>query len=749
MFVILLASGTAALALSLLVGSNAPYDRAFGQQHGAHLVVVFDGTKAKPDQLRSSGETLGALAAGPWPAVQVPFEKGGIKYALPVEVIGRSDPGGPVDVLRIASGRWPSSDGEIAVTRSFANANNLSLGDRLTALSVPDKPALIVVGTAIDVDQGPAELATQSAWVVPSQVAALSDPDRPSYVVAYRFTADPTTADLKAARARLQLSLRDGSVSSSYDYLLIRSVYATNVSLVLAFLLAFSLVALAAGALMTVNLVAATVLAARREIGVMKAVGFTNWQVVGAFVWLMVLPALVGCAVGVPLGMAGSLPFLAQTSAALELPLDVAISPVAGLAAALTTLLVVGVSAAVPALRAGRLSPVQALADVGGKKPSRAGWTHALKLPLTIELGLGMAFGRPLRAALTTAAVIAGVATLTFALGLHLTLERLGPDITLEQNIQVQVTRLGSYSDEKVTSILQQQPETSNVVAAYYGSVKVPGLEDPVSATALRGDSSRLGYPLLAGRWFSGPGETVAPAGLLRDAHLKIGDTIEGSVSGVPVSLRIVGEEFDVVNFGHILRFDAATWKEAIPSAQPDVYFVQLRPGTDAAAYATRVQRAEPDFISAQVYSLGVLGTLDVLNQVLIGLVVVLAAIASVGVFASVLLSVRERVRDTAVLRAVGMSPDQVAVMWAAAAGALGTLGGLLGVAAGVALHGAVLVLIGEVIGSGMPSAEFLVFGVPVLVGGVLAGTALALLGASLPARMAARLTPARALVAE
>jgi putative ABC transport system permease protein len=433
----------------------------------------------------------------------------------------------------------------------------------------------------------------------------------------------------------------------------------------------------------------------------------------------------------------------------LGLPLEASISPLAGLAAALSVLLVVGISAAVPAMRAARLSPVQALADVGGRTPRRAGWAHALRLPLSLELGVGLAFSRPLRAALTVAAVIAGVATLVFSFGLHLTLDRLGPDITLEQSIQVQVTRFGSYSDEKVTSILQQQPQTSNVVAAYYGSVAVPGLADPVSATALRGDSSRLGYRLLAGRWFSGLGEAVAPAGLLRDANIKIGDSIAVAISGHAVNLRIVGEEFDVVNFGHIVRFDAATWKEAVPDALPDVYFVQLRPGSDAAAYVDRIQRAEPDFISAQVYSLGVLGTLDTLNRVLVALVAVLAAIASTGVFASVLLTVRERVRDTAVLRALGMPPRQVALMWAAAAAALGILGGLAGVAAGIGLHGGVLLLIGQVIGSGMPANEFQVFDLPVLPVGVLAGTVLAVLGAGFPARWAASLTPARALQAE
>ena len=42
-FVLLLATSAATLAFSILVESDAPYQRAFDAANGAHLVIAYDG----------------------------------------------------------------------------------------------------------------------------------------------------------------------------------------------------------------------------------------------------------------------------------------------------------------------------------------------------------------------------------------------------------------------------------------------------------------------------------------------------------------------------------------------------------------------------------------------------------------------------------------------------------------------------------------------------------------------------------
>src|SRR5262245_66568218 len=65
--VVMIAVTAAVLGGSLMVASSAPFDRAFGQQHGAHLTLQFDAAKATVAQLSASAQAAGVTAtAGPF-----------------------------------------------------------------------------------------------------------------------------------------------------------------------------------------------------------------------------------------------------------------------------------------------------------------------------------------------------------------------------------------------------------------------------------------------------------------------------------------------------------------------------------------------------------------------------------------------------------------------------------------------------------------------------------------------------------
>src|SRR5260370_34653001 len=132
-------------------------------------------------------------------------------------------------------------------------------------------------------------------------------------------------------------------------------------TLTLTFLLAFEVFALGAAALIVANVVSGAVLTSQRDIGIIKALGFTPGQVVVTFVGLMLVSALVGCAVGVPLGVLGSRPLVSSSAEAIGLPAPSGLDPLAPLLATLGGLLVVAVAAALAALRAALRRPVDAL----------------------------------------------------------------------------------------------------------------------------------------------------------------------------------------------------------------------------------------------------------------------------------------------------------------------------------------------------------------------------------------------------
>jgi len=740
LLIVMLAAGTASLALTLLAQTTNPYDRAFDQQRGAHLQVYLDGRHVSRHQAEATGAAVGATVSAVWPASYVDLQFGTARTQL--DLVGRDDPGGPIERLRLTTGRWASAPDEIVLTRSFAQLASLSVGDRVRAVSVASKPTLRVAGEVVDIDEAAAGTGTQLAWVTETALPGLAPDGNPGYKAVYRFAPAPGQAGLDAARARLAAAVPPGTVGASADYLLFRNAYAGTNAAVTVTLLSFSVFALAASAAIVVNLVSGVVLAAYREIGVMKAIGYTPGQVVAVIVLQMLAPAAVGCVAGVVAGTLLSRPLLDSTAQALGLPPETHFAPLLSAAAGVGTVLVVAAAATLPALRAGLLEPVRAIVLGAAPTGSSGVWLRrrlGRRVPQPVGLGAGDAFARPLRAALTMVAVLVGVATVVFAVGLRTTLERSQVGITHVDRVQLTVNREPSYPDSSVMAALAAQPETARVVASTFFQVDVPGVGAPVVTTAFRGDSAQLGYFVVAGRWFHGPGEALAPRALLTDAHLHVGDTVDATVDGRPLPLTIVGETYNLDNMGHSLFVDWSTYQQVQADASPTMYAVTLRPGADAAAYARRVTAVEPDFLSAQLTQSQLVGAIQTIDSVTLGLAIVLVVIAVAAVFNTLLLSTRERVRDIAVLKSVGMTPGQVLAMVVTSAAALALAGGLLGVPVGVAVHHALTAVLQASTGNDTPQQTLDVFTAPQVVFVVAAGLLVATLAAALPARWASR----------
>jgi len=109
------------------------------------------------------------------------------------------------------------------------------------------------------------------------------------------------------------------------------------------------------------------------------------------------------------------------------------------------------------------------------------------------------------------------------------------------------------------------------------------------------------------------------------------------------------------------------------------------------------------------------------------------------GVFNTVILTTREKVRDVAILKAVGMAPRQVVAMVVSSVVALGLVAGIIGIPLGLLLHALVLTFMARAAsGSDIPPSFFDLINhaeLPLL---GLAGVIIAALGAWAPAQWAA-----------
>ena len=738
---VLLSIATGTMAVTLMSQTRDPYQTAFQAQMGAHLQVSFHGS-ADPKLLATTPARIGASAfGGPYPATDLEFKYEDRKFNA--YTYGRDNPGGAVEVLNITSGRWARANDEIVLTRSFAELNHIAIGARIRVTSVPQTPTLTVVGQVVDIDEGSADLSSQHAWVLAAAVPAITTPASSSYVMDYRFASDPTSSQLASYVDRLKASVPPGSISGSVSYLLIRSIFNITNQILTGVLSAFSVFALLATIAIVATLVTGIVISAYREIGIMKAIGFTPVGVMAVFALQIVIPALVACLLGIAAGTLLSQPLLANSSHALGLGYVPSYSLGLDLLVLAGGLFVVSLAATLPALRAGLLKPITAIAnasapsDASGRRLRR--FAAGLRLPRPIILGIGDAFARPLRAVLTLVTVLVGVATVVVAIGLPRSFLLINNSETGAGNYQVVVSRSGAYPDSEVMRILNAQPGTARVVAIAGQNIVVPGVTDPVNTRLLRGDSSHMGYMVVAGRWFTAPGEVLAPKGFLQDAHLKVGDSFTGSVNGQAVPLRVVGELYDISNLGHSLFMDLATLASAKPAVDPFNYYVTVAPGTDVHAYVRQVGALQPDLMDVRASDNSIIAPVKIIDSVLLVIAAVLALIGIGGVFNTLLLNTRERVHDTATLKAVGMSPRQLIVMVAASAGLLAMVGGLLAMPVGIVLHHVLNDVISSAAGNDTPPGAYAVFNPLELAVIPLLGVAVAMLAALVPGRWAAR----------
>ncbi|MFI6920771.1 ABC transporter permease [Nonomuraea spiralis] len=196
-------------------------------------------------------------------------------------------------------------------------------------------------------------------------------------------------------------------------------------------------------------------------------------------------------------------------------------------------------------------------------------------------------------------------------------------------------------------------------------------------------------------------------------------------------------------------RFIWSSWQTLTglaPQIQADLYQVRLRPGADASSYARAVKAADPGLRAEIDADKGEsIGTATVVGFALV-FTTLLTFVAALGVFNTVLLNTRERRRDLGMLKAIGMTPRQVTAMTMTSMTLLGAASGLLGIPIGMAGHRVIVDNVGSIV---FPDSTKDVWHVPQLALLALAGVTIAVLGALVPTRSAARLTIAKVLHSE
>jgi putative ABC transport system permease protein len=762
---VLLASAAAStLAAGLLAASDAPFDHAFAAQHGADAALAVNAAKAPAGELAATARLAGVTAAaGPFAeatvtaSAAIPDTPGVVFQAF--TLAGRSSPGGPVDDIVLTAGHWPTGTGQIVVSRDLADTGSgasMSPGVVITLTGVPGTPKLTVVGVGVSVTN------TADGWVLPAQMTALGSP--PTEQILYRFASAGSGAAVNAEVAAVRRALPTGSVLGAESWLAVKAQENENIVPWVPFLVTFGVIGLVMSVLIEVNVVSGAVTAGTRRIGVLKAVGFAPAQVVSVYVLQVAVPGVAGVAGGAVIANLLAAPVLGQTSQVFEvapqsIPLWV------NLAVPLALLALAGIAALVPASRAGRLSATAAIATGRAPRPAHGYAAHRLLsgarvLPRPVTLGLAGPFARPGRTLVTLAAILFGALAVTFGTGLGTSLNRVGTDLALAGTEHVQIGLAGQSAQQSspgqpsaaaqqadMAAVIRAQPGTLHYVTESDDRLGVTGMAGTASVTAFGGEANWIGYALISGHWYGADGAVVNTS-FLHATGKRIGDMFTLTDDGRSVTLKIAGEVFLPGNDPQVLTNLSSVTALDPSGTTPRMFYVGLRPGVNIQSYENAVfAKLGPGDYHQLSSGSGVL--LQIISGLVLILTLLLVVVAALGVLNTVVLMTRERVHDLGVFKAVGMTPRQTITMVVTTVAATGLIAGLIAVPVGIALHHAILPIMGNGAQTDFPPGIYNVYNPAELVLLALTGLVIAVVSALGPASWAARTRTAIALRAE
>ena len=718
----------------------------------------------------------------------------------------------------VSEGRFPRTADEAVIDLGTSKKEGFKVGDKITVQGAAPRKDYTIVGltqlAGVDSFGG----STVVGLIQAEALRMLGKRGFDAIETAARpgVTPERLVASLKAQLANPKLTVRTGAEEARSQ----SQEITDNLGFLKTFLLVFGFVSLFVGAFIIFNSFSITVAQRTRELGLLRAMGASRRQVLTSVLTEGVLLGVLGSMLGLLLGFALAPGIKALfVAVGVDLPASgLVIEPRTIVVPLVVGTIVAALSSLAPAIRATRVPPMAALREAAaptvGHVSRRLTITASLLLAAgvilialglfaggstnatLVKLGIGTvvtfmgvallspylvgpmssvigwpvqkvagfpgrlardnAMRQPGRTAATAAALMIGVALVTFAsvfaAGVSATIDGAVKDNFKGDFFVRNVDGFSPFSAQVLKGVGTVEG-VSTVSAVRFSKARVKGI---AGETAISGIDPATLPELYRLQPKKGPDDAVARLGtggailkedFAEDEKLEVGDTLALTTpTREQVRLKVEG----IVKDDGGLIADVAV---ALPllersfDERKDAFgLVGLAPGADQKAVQQRIDALfkakfpEGEAQTAQEFIDSQTGQVNQLLGLIYALLSLAVIISLFGIVNTLVLSISERTREIGMLRAVGASRRQIRKMvrWEAVITAL--IGGIVGCVVGLGLS---ILFIQPLDGFrlAIPFGQILVLVVLAGVAGVLA--------AVWPARRAAKLDVLKALAWE
>lgn len=367
-----------------------------------------------------------------------------------------------------------------------------------------------------------------------------------------------------------------------------------------------------------------------------------------------------------------------------------------------------------------------------------AGWLPARLFGVPGRLAVTNARRNPRRAATTTVALTVGVTLITFMSVLTATVrlttsKELDRQFPFDYLVEAQV---GTVPDP-VVEALRGRAELAAVADVRWTDAKLNGREFRVGTATQATFGTLLRPEVTAGSMDGfGPGKVAVHDSIAKKLGLKVGDTVTIGSPGGDLRLELIALLQSSVTLMPSITIPEQTFDQRFGTAAQRTVMVKAADGVSADRSRKAVDEVTAAHPAIKVSSTTEMRgqfdeAIDMMLMIVIGLLGIAVVISLLGIANTLSLSVHERTRESALLRALGLTRGQLRGMLSVEALVLGLVGAIVGVVLGIVYGWAATQTMTDRVYFQLPVGQILLF---VALSG-LAGVIAALV----PARRAAR----------